>query len=109
MKDEKLLQDELLSDDKLEQVAGGTYLQTAEDSFFLNKLNPDFYYRTCTRDISRTPGYFYQTRIAEEWSKYGVKFKWHDGEIADNEYFIDGKKVSREDAYAHAKKIAWHR
>ncbi len=35
------------------------------------------------------------------FSKYGVDYKYYGGDGMPNEYFIDGKKVSREDAWKH--------
>ena len=97
---------ELLSDEQLEQVAGGTWHQTADDSHFLHTLNPDFKeFNEVT--LAFTANTILEIRVKHQWARYGVEFEWHGGAVNDNEYKIDGRSVSRDDAYAHARAVAW--
>ncbi|MBR2518206.1 MAG: hypothetical protein IKE46_00245 [Selenomonadaceae bacterium] len=104
----KKINDELekLSDEQLEEVAGGTWHQTADDSHFLHTLNPDFN-EINEAALAFTPGTVTENLIKEEWARYGVEFKWHGGAVYDNEYKVNGKDVSRDEAYAHARSVAW--
>ena len=54
MKDEKILENEILSDEELDQVSGGGSNQTTGDSDFLNQLGytHDTYYLEIDDDVS---------------------------------------------------------
>lgn len=97
---------EKLSDEELEQVAGGTWHQTGDDSHFLHTLNPDFL-EVNEVALAFTPGTSLEEGIKREWAKYGVTLEYHGGAIYDNKYYINGNEVSRDDAYAHARSVAW--
>ena len=91
MKDEKILDSEILDDEQLEQVAGGTRMETYADGNELYKrglLNED-------DSLSSTP-------VRELLHKMGYKYVDHGGVKIfggkDNEYFNkQGVSISREE------------
>ena len=100
--------DEILSDEELDQVVGGTYNETSEDSEFLN------IYGLCGKytrnDILFDEGTSQEEDVKAGWAKVGVDFHY-DGNPLDcgkhnNEYYISGNKVTREEAYAHVRSQA---
>lgn len=95
-----------LTDEELAPVAGGTWKQTADDSHFLHCLDNKFL-ETSTAVIMFTPGHLTENRVKREWAKYGIDYEYHGGAIYDNKYRINGKDISRGEAYAHARAIAW--
>ena len=113
MADEKILQDELMSDEELDQVAGGTNGETASDSRFLNSLNG-----SCDRyGTWRIQHEDHDNEIRDAWKRVGVDVKIRTGNLftggSDNVYSINGKEVSRTEAIQHAmnvtgKQMAWN-
>ena len=102
MKDEKILQDEILSDEQLENVVGGGANQTQGDSDFLNKLG----YNHKSRN---SWGYIDHMSVTRAWGVAGIACKaYYIGDDFDNEYYLEGKKISRKDAFKHAmQKRGW--
>lgn len=91
MKDEKILQDEMLSDEELEKVAGGTRDQTYADGNELYK-----------RGLLSAEDALSSTPVREALHKLGYKYVDHGGLKMfggkDNEYFNkQGESISRED------------
>lgn len=86
---------EQLTDDELEQVAGGTIGQTAGDSKFL------YDYGLMDRHYGTIPVMFYwkskSAEVDEGWSKAGITCV--TAPFADNKYFLNGKEISRGEAY----------
>ena len=68
---------ELLSDEQLNLVAGGTAAETKVDSAFLRKLG----FPTGSTD-----------EVRDVYNYYGVQFRGHNAD--DNEYKVNGNKVS---------------
>ncbi|MBR1646373.1 MAG: hypothetical protein IJ685_06310 [Selenomonadaceae bacterium] len=96
----KKINDELekLSDDELDNVAGGTCLQNIQDSQVLHKLGfMDFEFRSFGIFDSVDP-------LIEGWKKAGVQVITDYG--VDNVYKINENWVSRNDAIAYAEKKA---
>ncbi len=100
----KKINDELekLSDEELEQVAGGLWdrHQLADDSRFLNVL-----LRGTDSQPERnnwamvTPG-----KIADAWSSVGIEIK--EGSLfGGHSYHLDGKEISQSQAWAHAESV----
>ena len=91
MTEEKILKDEILKDEQLNEVAGGTRLETFNDGNELFKRGllseDDALTSAAVRDLLHQMGYS------------GYKDK--GGLINANEYFIGGKLVSRDDAWKH--------
>ena len=96
----KKINDELekMSDEELENVAGGTYKETAADSRFLNDLAG-----LCDR-FGSTRAFFDTNKVAEEaksgWGKVGIEFYFRPG--VGNKYYLDGKRISRNEAIRYA-------
>ena len=89
---------EQMSDEELEQVAGGSLKETVSDSVFLYEhgLIDDWH------------GSFHMTfhwksdsaAVDSGWAKAGITCvtKWL--EMAHNRYFVNGKEISRDEAYS---------
>ena len=90
---------EMLSDEELEQVAGGTIGQTAGDSKIL------YDYGLMNRHYGTIPVLFYwKSKSAEVdagWAKAGITCV--TAPLASNRYFLNGKEISRREAYDHLK------
>ena len=91
MADEKILKDELLSDEELDGVAGGTRAQTYADGNELVK-----------RGLISEEDALSSSKVREAIHDLGYKYKDHGGMALfgakDNEYFNkDGVGISRDD------------
>jgi len=90
---------EMLTDEQLENVAGGTIGQTAGDSKIL------YDYGLMDRYYGTIPVMFYwKSKSAEVdagWSKAGITCVTKP--FGSNQYFKDGKEISRGEAYDHLK------
>ncbi len=91
---------ELMSDEELDQVAGGSWKSTAGDTRFLNDLAG-----LCDR-FGATAGFFKYGTVADEackgWSKVGIQVSpvW----FGENQYYLKGKSITREQAMEYAIK-----
>ncbi|MBR4641907.1 MAG: hypothetical protein IKO74_04185 [Selenomonadaceae bacterium] len=106
MTTEKILKDEILSDEELDNVAGGTFAESYNDARAFEQLGVKIFENDLAGiGILNHEGF---VNLRNAFSKYGVTIK-DDGSIFGdlmktskaNEYFIDGKQVSREDAWKH--------
>ena len=98
MKDEKILKEEILSDDELENVAGGTRDQTYADGNELYK-----------RGLLSAEDAFSSTPVRETLHKLGYKYVDHGGLKMfggkGNEYFNkQGESISREEFWKNFDK-----
>ena len=98
----KKINDELnkLSDEELDKVAGGTVGDTAEDSKLLYNygLVDDWHGSIAT-------GFYwgsYSAAVDEGWAKAGITCCTVP--FGANKYWLDGKRISRDEAVAHLKK-----
>ena len=103
MKDEKIFEDfedEMMSDEELDNVAGRCWRQTCEDSYFLNRFG------LCGRysgtGVEGSNNYFNDSAQADyevhkAWKKTGIECVVSIGE--NNKYFIGKQEISREEAY----------
>jgi len=91
---------EEMSDEELEQVAGGTFKETAGDTRFLNDLAG-----LCDR-FGATKAFFYPGIVEDEaskgWSKIGITV--HTGFSGSNAYYLNGEQISRQQAFEYALK-----
>ncbi|MBQ3444415.1 MAG: hypothetical protein IJG33_14360 [Selenomonadaceae bacterium] len=101
-----ILKDEILKDEELEQVAGGTFAESYSDAQQFEKLGVKIFKNDLVGVPLLDPEGFVNLRAA--FDKYGVTIKddgsiWGDltGKSKANQYYIDGKEVSREDAWKH--------
>ena len=102
----EILKDEILSDEQLDNVAGGTFAESYGDAKSFEKLGVKIFKNELVGIPLLDHVGFVNLRNAFE--KYGVTIK-DDGSIGGdimgtskaNEYFIGGKQVSREEAWKH--------
>ena len=92
---------ELMSEEQLDNIAGGSYSEIAKDSF-------ELYDRKFMDDHYTSLGTFfhyesYSAKVDGGWAKAGVHVVTHFA--FDNEYYIKGKKVDRSDAIEHLEKF----
>ena len=102
----EILKDEILNDEELDQVAGGTFAESYSDAQEFEKLGVKIF----KNDIVGVPLLDHEgfANLRTAFEKYGVKIK-DDGSIFGdltgkskaNEYYIGGNKVSREEAWKH--------
>ena len=99
MADEKKITDEILNDEELEQVAGGNYFESMSDAQKFENLG----IKISEKNIGGMPILMHDefVKLRETFKIYGVEIKDHGGLINDNEYFINGNQVSRDDAWKH--------
>ena len=91
---------EKMTDEELDQVAGGTYIESSSDAIkFQNELGVKIY----DTEIVGVPVLQHNefVKLRDAFSQYGVKVEDHGGLINENKYFIDGNQVSRDDAWKH--------
>ena len=99
---------EMLSDEELDQVTGGSAGESADDSRFLNSLGG-----FCNRyGTFRMQSQDHDYEIRDAWKQVGVDAEIHTGYLftggCNNVYKINGKKVSRVEAINHAMKVTGH-
>ena len=104
----EILKDEILKDEELDNVAGGTFAESYSDAQSFEKLGVKIF----KNDIVGVPLLDHEgfVNLRNAFNKYGVTIK-DDGSIGGdlmgtskaNEYYIDGKKVSRDEAWKHIK------
>lgn len=99
----KKINDELekLSDDELDQVAGGTYLESANDARRFQEIGVKIF----SNEILGVPILQHEefVKLRNAFKDYGVTIKDNGGLVNENQYFIGGKEVSREDAWKHIR------
>ena len=94
MKDEKILQDEILSDKDLENVSGGGDRQVYGDSEFLKELGYNI-------DNGKVSDERIKKQIEKVWGYIGITCKASIGWFYDNKYFLGDKEISRKEAFIH--------
>jgi len=102
----EILKDEILSDDELDRVAGGTFAESYGDARSFEKLGVKIF----KNELAGVPLLDHEgfVNLRNAFEKYGVTIK-DDGSIFGdlvgtskaNEYFIGGKQVSRDEAWKH--------
>ena len=106
MMNTKIFANEILIDEEMEKVSGGSAGELADDSRFLNSLNgsTDRYgtFKSCFNGMEISG------KIKQAWKKVGVDVRTDYGWFFDNTYRIDGKKVSQEKARQHAMEVTGH-
>lgn len=95
---DEILKGELLTDEQLEQIAGGNIVEIMYDIFAMNEARKDI------GDFKFTGNPFKGTMegncdsIRRMWAKLGVATVYYDGGTIPNEYYMNGKQISRADA-----------
>lgn len=102
----EILKDEILTEKELDNVAGGTFAESYSDAKEFEKLGVKIF----KNDLVGVPLLDHEgfVNLRNAFDKYGVTIK-DDGSIFGdivgtskaNEYYINGKKVSRDDAWKH--------
>ena len=99
MADEKILDNEILDDEELKQVSGGSRSQTSWDSYFLKRIG----YMDETYDTLIATWDSGSEAIKAGWAKVGITAKTYRSDY--NEYFDsnnNNKKITRKEAYTLA-------
>ncbi len=97
---DKILKDEILTEEQLDEVAGGTQGQNGWDALFLKTLLS-----------KKAPGSEDAIRcddpesIQRAWAKIGVAAILYDDTITANEYYMDGKQISQAEAIDYVFKL----
>ena len=91
---------EMMSDEELDQVAGGTFEETAEDSQLLYKHGfldswYDAFFSLPLRWIT------FSKEVDKGWAKAGITCC--TSPVGANKYWRNGKQISREDALLYAE------
>ena len=92
---------ELMSDEELEQVAGGNYDECVTDMNYL---------RHCGVDVDCDPHEIgFSLGIREAWAKVGIECSaWsmeYNVSVYKNKYYLDGKEISHFEACKHAAAV----
>ena len=101
MTKKELMANNALSDDQLENVAGGTYLESADDAKKFKAMGVSVY----DNEFLGVPVVKF-ANLRSAFEKYGVTIKDNGGLVNANEYYIGGNKVSRDDAWKHIQSQA---
>ena len=97
--------DEIMSDEELDNVAGGKAVQASYDSCFLNSLNGSCDRYGTTRLVFEN----HKEEIENAWSTVGITAKIRCGfSIYSNEYYLNGQEITQEQARQHAMKVTGH-
>ena len=80
----EILKEELLSEDQLEDVAGGTSREIKKDTDFMQTIGLLRQDETEKDDLRRA------------WAQGGVTLIMHGGNNLANEYYKNGKQITRE-------------
>ena len=100
MADEKILDEEIMSDEELDGVAGGSFDELKADAQALQSELPVGIKLSYPSGIGNMRIYD-RDAVIEVFRKYGVTVNFDFDK--PNEYFLKGNKVSRDEAIAHTK------
>ena len=102
MIDEKKLASAAMNEEELDQVAGGTFGEIKDDA---HKLQAAFGHtvRFAHRTGIGKMEYIDEAALRDGFKRFGVQVNFDDNK--PNEYFIDGNKVTREEAWNHINSI----
>ena len=103
---------EQLTDEELDNVAGGNCIESADDSRFLNSLNGSTDRYGATRIFFSMGFTGIDAEISDAWAKVGVEAEIDSGKLLNcgekNIYKINGKQVTQEEARKHAMQVTGH-
>ena len=103
MIDEKKLANAAMSDDELDNVAGGNCFEMSNDNRFLNRLNGSTNRYTESQIYLQGDGHYKE--IEKGWASVGINCHCHPGLVGDNSYFLNGKEISQGEARQHAMNV----
>ena len=107
----KLFADKTLDVEQMEDVAGGSYDESADDSCFLNVLlqghpaQPDRHGSEKLAISYKSVNEPRYEEIKKAWAVCGVDVMIQDEDYVGNFYSINGTKVTRQMAMNHAMKV----
>ena len=105
MADKDKFADEVMSDEELDGVAGGSCYDTADDSRFLNSLNG----LTDRYGATRLAFEDHDDEIKKAWETVGIKADIYSGiGKIDNKYYLNGQQITQEQARQHAMNVTGH-
>ena len=108
MADKDKYADEIMSDEELDKVSGGTLRELADDSRFLNVLlhGTDKYHQ-CDRygDFRLFCDGSARRDIIKSWKSLGIELEKDDSLCKSNTYRLNGKEISQAEAWAHAESL----
>lgn len=90
-----------INDEQLENVAGGTYFESASDAGRFEEIGIKVSSGNVL-GVNILMGEDF-TKLRNAFKQFGVTIKDNGGLINANHYFIGDKEVSREDAWKHIK------
>jgi len=88
MSDEKITNEEVLNDEELNEVAGGTGDEIRDDKQRFKRLG-----------IRITSGAHDEAQLKDAFARFGVQVETYHGYFRDNDYKINGRSVSRDKAW----------
>ena len=96
----EILKDEILKEEQLDQVAGGTVAESYDDADRFEALGVHVY---CNDPGVPLNDLYTETMMTlqDTYQKFGVRAMNYGDDHRANRYFVDGKEVSREDAWKH--------
>ena len=106
MKIKELKQKNVLSEELLDGVSGGSTQETSDDSKVLNVLLQGRSGK-CDRYGTWRAG-CNKSEIVTAWASVGIKAVLNDHSMyqtISNEYYLNGKQISRDEAWAHAEQV----
>ena len=89
MAEEKILDSEKLDEEQLDNVAGGTMWQMEDDINRFKSLGV----------LSPSVAKHDKDAIEKAFAAYGIKAEAHGGIWSDNQYYFNGKQISRNEAW----------
>ena len=99
----EILKDEILKDEELDQIAGGTVVETASDSQFLRDIGINDKFTGWGNSFTERQFEGVSKVISAGWASIGITCTTSkDGE---NIYKLNGETITREAAYNHAMKL----
>ena len=102
MKDEKILNEEQLSDEELEQVSGGGARQVCGDNDLLKMLGCNHWDGTFGINVHYPDGV---EIVRHGWSQVGIRMVADGDAIFGSSYYsLNGSPISRKAAFVHAMK-----
>jgi len=90
MSDEKILKEETLSEEELNEVAGGTGDEIRDDKQRFKRLG-----------IRITSSAHDEAQLKDAFARFGVQVETYHGYFRDNDYKINGRSVSRDKAWQY--------
>ena len=110
MDDKKILAEEIMSDEELDDVAGGSISQLISDVKDLKSMGFDI----STVGDGSVASYcnnasYYKEKVKEAFASAGIDAKIFMTTELDNQYLYEGREVSREKALAWVKRFGDHK